>query len=123
MARFVTALKTEKVRESEGLGRAHWRLVENLVYESDLVGWVFVPAGTETDFASVPRMPLAYWLTGDTAHASAVVHDWLCRTEFAQGRMSWRLAADVFREAMQVEGVPGWRRWLMYWAVRAAAPA
>ncbi len=87
-----------------------------MVYEGRIVGRVEVPEGFETDFASVPRLPLAYLLTGDTAHAAAVVHDYLVDTH------PWRRAAEVFREAMVAEGVPAWRRWFMYWAVRLAEP-
>ncbi len=114
--RFDTELSTTKIKEADGLGRARWRLNAPLVYESTLVGTVVVPDGFETDFASVPRLPLAYLFTGDSAHASAVVHDYLV------GVMNWQLAAKVFREAMEAEGVPGWRRWMMYWAVRLADP-
>lgn len=110
--RFKTGLHAAKVSEGDGLGRARWRLLAPLVYHSDLIGEVAVPEGFVTDFASVPRLPLAYMLTGDTAHASAVVHDYLV------GKYEWVAAADVFREAMTAEGVPAWRRWGMYWAVR-----
>jgi len=68
----------------------------------------------------VPRVPLAYWLTGDTAHASAVVHDYLCKQ--AKTTEDWQRAADVFEEAMKAEQVPGWRRGLMANAVRGADP-
>lgn len=78
--------------------------------------WV-VPAGYITDFVSVPRIPFAYWLTGDTAHMAAVFHDYLC-TDYYPKLLTWREAADLFREAMQAEGVPRLRRWAMYWAVR-----
>jgi hypothetical protein len=114
--RFESDLHAIKVSEPGGLGRAFWRLSSPLVYTSAIVGRVVIPDGFETDFASVPRLPLAHLLTGDTAHASAVVHDYL--VDIAP----WRLAADVFREAMAAEGVPGWRQWMMYWAVRLAKP-
>jgi hypothetical protein len=110
--RFITGLHATKIQETDGLGRARWKLTAPLVYHSDLIGEVEVPTGFLTDFASVPRLPLAYMLTGDTAHASAVVHDHLV------GRYEWVAAADVFREAMRAEGVPAWRAWGMYWAVR-----
>jgi hypothetical protein len=95
-----------------------WVLVDDLIFRSSIVGEVVVPRGFETDFASVPRIPLAYWLTGDTAHLSAVVHDYLCRIWLPAGRIDWYTAADVFLEAMRDEGVRAWRRRLMYWAVK-----
>lgn len=94
-----------------------WRILEPLVYLSALIGRVEVPAGFETDFASVPRLPLAYLLTGNTAHAAAVVHDWLCVNP---GELATATIDRVFREACEASGVPWWRRWLMFGAVRAA---
>lgn len=106
-----------KLSEPSSLGRAQWRTQSNLVYhEANGSVWL-VPSGFITDFASVPRIPLAYWLTGDSAHMSAVLHDWLCRELYPE-HMTWLEAADVFREAMEAEGVRAWRRWMMYWAVR-----
>lgn len=123
MAAFRTQLSAVKIAEAGSHGRAMWRLLDPLKFRSDLIGLIEVPAGFETDFASVPRAPLAFWLTGDTAHASAVVHDYLCRVWYPACRISWAVAADVFGEAMRAEGVPAWRRALMRWAVRQADPA
>lgn len=120
---FQTPLIAQKVKEAHSTGRAGWRLREDLVYLSEQIGMLIVPAGFETDFSSVPRMPFAYWLAGDTAHASAVVHDYLCRVWYPAMRISWVQAAKVFDEAMQHEGVPGWRRWLMSNIVAGADPA
>lgn len=119
---FLTQLIATKAREAGSRGRAVWQLQTELAFHSEIYGLVVVPAGFETDFASVPRAPLAFWLTGDTAHASAAVHDYLCRVDYPQARISWRTAADVFREAMKHEGVPAWRRALMHWAVVQANP-
>jgi hypothetical protein len=63
-------------------------------------------------------LPIAYALFGGTADASAVIHDSLVENN----SVPWRVAADVFLEAMTVEGVPGWRRFPMYWAVRLSNP-
>lgn len=115
---FLSHPAFEKLSEVNGMGRATWRLVHPLSYFHPDGRRFLVPAGFKTDFASVPRLPLAYWFTGDSAHLSAVLHDWLCRTLYADGLMTWREAADVFRVAMAEEGVEAWRRWLMYWAVR-----
>lgn len=110
MAAFETELKVVMIAERR------WRLAAPLVYVSDLIGRVEVPEGFETDFASVPRLPFAFWLTGDTSHAAAVVHDWLC----AHGDMKNAVKDAVFREAQEASGVSWWRRWLMFGAVRAA---
>jgi len=117
MSRFTAVPALIKLSEPSGLGRARWRTQSELTYlDQHGRAWT-VPAGYVTDFASVPRLPLAYWWTGDTAHMSAVLHDYLCTDWYPEG-ITWREAADLFREAMEAEGVPAWRRWMMYWAVR-----
>lgn len=93
-----------------------WRLREELCYSSESLGAIVtVPEGFETDFASVPRLPVVYLLAGDTAHRPAVVHDFL----YAEGVVTRAQADQVLLEAMEVTGVPYWRRYSMYWAVRA----
>lgn len=107
MGRFHTPLSVD--RTSKG-----WKLSKPLVYHScDLGATIVVPEGFVTDFASVPRLPLAYLLTGDTVHAPAVVHDYL----IAFGRVDRPMADTIFFEAMEDDGVPMWRRYAMYWAV------
>lgn len=116
MSRFMTKLEVELVDDTENDGRGCWRLKNPLAYESDVAGKIItVPEGFCTDFASVPRIPVAYWLTGDTAHEAAVVHDFL----YSTGELPRAKADDVLMEAMTVTGIPAWRRYAMYWAVRA----
>lgn len=116
MGKFIEYPQVRKTHEPQ-YGRARWELMTRLIYwDRNGRTWV-VPAGYITDFASVPRLPLAYWLTGDHAHMAAVLHDYLC-TDYYPTRMTWREAADLFNEAMQAEGVSRTRRWAMYWAVR-----
>lgn len=110
-ARFLTELQVKLVDEQ----RNRWRVLLPLVFHSALYESFFsVPAGFITDFASVPRVPLVYLLAGDTARSAAVVHDYLYT-----GLVDRDVADDVFLEAMAVSGVPAWRRYPMYWAVRA----
>lgn len=82
-------------------------------FPSDRV--IEVPAGYVTDFASVPRALWAVFPPHGPWAKAAIVHDYLY--DYAIGT---RARADlIFLEAMQVLGVPRWRRYLMYWAVRA----
>jgi hypothetical protein len=92
-----------------------WILTADLVYQSDVAKRTFtVPAGFQTDLASVPRLPLVFLLAGDCAREAAVVHDYLYSTHLVP-----RDVADaVLREASEVTGVPAWRRWLMWAGVR-----
>lgn len=77
MGKFLTPLKVELIQHEKAGQKAKWRLIEPLIYQSNTVGIVTVPCGFVTDFASVPRVPIAYLLTGGLAHAAAVVHDFL----------------------------------------------
>ncbi len=109
MTRFLDDLDVRRTLDG-------WRLDAPFRLDTG-AGIVEVPAGFVTDFASVPRLPLVFLLTGDTAHAPAVVHDWLYRTQTT----SRAFADAVFREAMGVgpRAEPAWRRWIMWAALRA----
>lgn len=91
-----------------------WRINAPLIFASIEQGKTFtVPAGFVSDFASVPRVPFAFWLTGDTAHEAAVVHDWL----YVSKIVDKKTADKVFLEAMKETGVAWWRRSVMWAAV------
>lgn len=116
MSAFMTPLEVRL------MGRKKWMTLAPLVYYSDAAGTIRVPPEFITDFASVPRLPLAYLLAGDRAPGPAVVHDWLYqRPDFDDRAM----ADAVFAEAMGchqpdlgfiAEGLP--IRTAMYSAVR-----
>lgn len=94
-----------------------WILDEPLEYFSTLLNTVVVvPKGFNTDFASVPRVPIIYTLWGDRAHREAVIHDYLYRID-CRPNVSVSEANDVFSEAMKERGKPWWVRWPMYWGV------
>lgn len=112
MAAFHSDLAIKNIDDSANGGSGRWRLIEALVYYSDRYGWVTVPEGFVTDLASVPRWAY-YGLFGNTAHKAAVIHDWLIMENYP------RESADgEFLSAMAASGVPPWRRWPMYAAVR-----
>src|SRR5687768_3903680 len=106
---FLSPLRVE--HRSDGT----WVLTNPLRYRSTVLkSHMIVPIGFVTDFASVPRLPLAYVLAGDTAHPAAVVHDYLYQTHMTTKDE----ADDIFEEAMGVSGEPWWRRKIMSNAVR-----
>lgn len=108
MSRFLAPLRAEKEGDS-------WRILRPLIYESDMACKMFiVPEGFVTDFASVPRLPLAFLLTGDSAHEAAVVHDYL----YYRGVVDRRTADAVFKEAAIASGEPAWKATMMHWGVR-----
>jgi hypothetical protein len=115
VSRFLTPLRLERIEDSSADGRGTWRLLADLVYESDVAGiTITAPEGFITDLASVPRIPVAFMLTGATGHAAAVIHD-ACYTRHWVTRA---MADDIFYEALLVLGVPKWRATLMWAGVR-----
>jgi hypothetical protein len=115
MSRFATPLRLERIEDSSRDGRGTWRLLDPLVYESDVAAaTVTVPAGFVTDLASVPRLPFAYLLTGGIGHAAAVVHDAI----YTGHQVDRALADEIFHEALLVLGVSRLQAWLMWAGVR-----
>lgn len=89
------------------------RLAEPLTYDHPLRRLV-VPAGFETDFASIPRGLWNLLPKLDRHLLAAVLHDWLYSTAIVT-----KPEADaIFLAAMKDLGVPVWKRWAMYLAVR-----
>jgi hypothetical protein len=113
MAKFLTELDARLKRGSDTV----WVIKSRLTYDSDKLGRIKVPEGFETDFASVPRVPLFYALFGDKAHREAVLHDYLYRTDSVPV-VKRSEADDLFLEAMKVRGKSYFTRYGMYWGVR-----
>ena len=111
---FVSALKIEDIGTCGG--RTVYRLETPLVYiDGERV--ITVPAGFETDLASVPRVPIAYLAWGDRAHREAVLHDYLYSIG-AVPDLPRAECDELFRQAMISRGNP-WRIYQpMYWGVR-----
>lgn len=115
-ALFLTRLADEEIEE--GL----WVLLRPLkvAFEPSLtacdgtdIPLLVVPEGFETDYASVPRVPIAYMLAGGVGNAAAVVHDYL------YGGIVPRMTADnAYAACLEACGVSWWQRQLMYAAVR-----
>ena len=114
MAKFLTELDA-RLKDDDRV----WILDSPLAYQSDIFGGfkVEIPAGFETDFASVPRVPIAYTLYGDRAHREAVIHDYLYRIDSVP-EVSFETANSVFLEAMKCRGKSWFIRWPMYLGVK-----
>jgi hypothetical protein len=112
MSKFITDLDVKCINDGA------WELDSTLCYQSDLLGLIKVPLGFQTDFASVPRVPVFFTLFGDRAHREAVLHDYLYRTDSIP--VAERSQADeVFYEAMTERGKGWFVRHAMWLGVRA----
>ena len=110
---FTGPVVVQEVDRGDG---SRWQLVEPLTYQGRDDPFV-VPAGFETDFASVPRV--FTWLIPRYGRytKAAILHDFLSQRASA-GELLWADADGVFRRVMHELGVPLLRRWLMWAAVR-----
>lgn len=116
MSRFLTSTDVRVLRGQFREGRQLFNLINPVAYDSDLLATVVVvPADYVTDFASVPKLPLAWLAAGGTAYEAAVIHDWLYTVHAVGGKPITRAKADaVFREAItasQDTTAPGWLMW------------
>ncbi|OIO75491.1 MAG: hypothetical protein AUJ85_03035 [Elusimicrobia bacterium CG1_02_37_114] len=111
MSKFLTELDV-RLRDNK-----IWVLDSSLAYESNLVGKIEVPSRFETDFASVPRLPVIYLLWGDRAHREAVLHDYLYRMDSIP-LVSFSTANKVFLEAMKIREKNWFVRWPMFLGVK-----
>lgn len=114
MSQFLDKLDVRLINDARDL----WVLDSLFRYKSTLLGGaiITVPQGFRTNFASVPRLPFAYWLFGGVAKQAAVVHDYL----YSTGAVSRAKADAVLREASKVSGVSWGKRQSMWLAVRFA---
>lgn len=124
----------DKTLRVERVDDRTWRLLESLGYygRDDMI---VVPAGFETDFASVPRS--LQWLAPSTGKytLAAILHDYLCSgmvggyvpVPTGPGPLDpWTLisareADGLFRRVMREEGVGPVQRWLLWSGVRIGA--
>lgn len=117
VAQFLTPLRLEDIDGHRA------RLFDALhYYSADLRGVFVVPAGFETDFASIPRGLWNVLPKRGKHDAPAVLHDAAYRGALLTGgglrvRLVRALADDLFLEAMRARGVNRVSRRLMYWAV------
>ena len=112
MSRF-----TEKIIVSLEPDGKKWRLEADFEYYTDLTPerkYIKIPAGFETDFASIPKIFLPFLEYRDKFNKAAVIHDWLYHSK----QFDRKLADRIFFEAMEVLGIAKWKRYLFYYIVR-----
>jgi hypothetical protein len=119
-----TELVSKKVGYQDG--KTIWELHEMLSWCNGIYS-VVVPVGFQCDFASVPRLPVAYLLVGGMGEIAGTIHDYLYRegSQLVDGRVTRepsRSEADyIFYNILGEEGVSWWKRKAMYHAVRVGA--
>lgn len=96
-----------------------WKTLGEVRYLGAKDEFFTIPAGFETDFASVPRY--WWWLSSPAEYAqAALLHDFLWRENKA-GRGPDPVDTDgLYRRALGEDGA-GARRWPMWLAVRTVA--
>lgn len=96
---FLGPLRAELLDDLTG-GREVWRLIEPLVYDSEVVGArLTVHAGFESDGESIPRG--VAFVSGPPCRKAGTLHDFLYRT-----RLYERAVCDaIYREALIASGL------------------
>ncbi len=81
-----------------------WILLEPLIYRSSKLGLIAVDQGLQTDFASVPRIPIAYLVAGGRANSSATLHDYLYETHQFTRLQADNLIFEATLDSLPSEG-------------------
>lgn len=97
-----------------GVGNVIYRLGQALRYQPRDGREITVPAGYETDLASIPTKYQQRSPDQSPAARPGVVHDYL----YTSHERSRREADRIFRQALREEGVPLGKRLAMWLAVR-----
>lgn len=110
---FSGILRTDHL--DEPVDKTKWFVTVRLFrYKSKIGKTYIIPAGTYTDFASIPK--IFRWAISRTGrHGKAVVfHDWLCKQKIVNRKLADRL----LKEALESLDVKWYRTSLMYIGVR-----
>ena len=95
-----------------------WLLLNDLKWTNGMGRTVIIPAGFDTDFASVPRLGQSIVRKLGSHTLPSVLHDWLYWSATERNEKVRKEADNTFLLAMEQEGTPWFTRNLMYRAVR-----
>jgi Protein of unknown function (DUF1353) len=112
-------------------GEQHWIITQDYhaygIEESRPI-IIKINAGFKTDYCTVPRLPIAYWLLGNMGKAAGLLHDALYSNydgvtimyhDDQQVLTATRMWSDqVLLNALHFIGMSWWRARLIYTAVR-----
>jgi len=113
----MTQLDPAQCVKVANIGDDLWVVTEDYAYATKSGLQLVVPAGFETDGASVPRCLWAAIPPSGLHFNAAVVHDALYRTT-AENKLPKSQCDDIFLEIMQRDQVPEERALAMVTAVR-----
>jgi hypothetical protein len=101
-------------------GRQCVRLLQPVIYRDGPIE-IIAPMGFETDFASVPGFLDGIVPSFGPWARAAIIHDFAYHVggNLPSGRITRKQADEAFKKALRLCGVPGWRREIMFQAVRA----
>lgn len=111
MSEFTSPLVVEHISEREWIVRESFEYHVGS-YPSDQI--ITVPKGFDTDFASIPRIFWGILPPSGPYGKAAVVHDYCYRTAC----YSRKISDIIFLEGMDVLKVSGWKKIVIYYAVR-----
>ena len=112
----MTKLDPAKCVKVANIGDDLWVVTEPYFYAPQSGIGIVVPAGFETDGASVPRVLWGAIPPFGLHFNAAVVHDALYRSD-AANKLPKEICDKIFLEIMERDGVPELRRSAMYEAV------
>ena len=92
-----------------------WEVKEMFSFKTPYHGWITIHPGFMTDFASIPKAFQWFEQPASGKHRrAAVCHDYLYFLKTGKRKA----ADDAFLYLMEHDGVPYFKRYAMYWAVR-----
>lgn len=96
-----------------------WRTVNPITFNIGLKK-ITIPAGFETDLASVPKVLWSFCPPFGKYTSAAILHDFMYSKYCVDPIISREVADNIFLEVMEEHGISGKVRKAMYAAVRAA---
>lgn len=94
--------------------RRVYRLMSDFTYTSQKYGIITVPAGFETDFASVPRIFQLFVPVDGRYLEATIIHDYM----YENALRTKQEADAILAEGMMVLGVKKWRQWMVNFGVK-----
>ena len=106
--RFLNTLQVKQ------LPNERWEITQPLTFYSSF-GFISIPAGFDTDFCSIPRIPIVYSWLGNRFQAAGAVHDYIYRFKM----FPRSICDDILAEAAAALGATGLEQNTIWLGVRS----